>query len=135
MIFSVNKQAPINRCIEFTIPLPPSANVIWRALRSSRGGSPRVVKSPEYKAWIDLCHILLVSKKIVPKKPVDKYELEILLPQKMRGDIDNRVKPINDLLQRMKIVNNDKDNVSLFVKRSVLVNSGDCLIKVKPYLD
>lgn len=93
--------------IDILLPIPPSANAIWRGIGA------HVVKSAGYKAWINEAgfdvQIAKCSGLFGGIKPViGSYMLLLALPRSMRGDIDNRHKAVNDLFQRMGIVPDDK---------------------------
>jgi crossover junction endodeoxyribonuclease RusA len=78
--------------VELTLPLPPSANAIWR---SNRG---HVHKSAAYKAWLTEAGWEVRSQH--PDKIEGAYRLSIeaTRPDKRRRDIDNLIKPVSDLL-------------------------------------
>lgn len=62
-------------------------------------------KSPEYSAWMKASGF-----EMLPIKPVlGTYELDIHVPKKMRGDLDNRAKGIIDLLVEMGATEDDKN--------------------------
>lgn len=80
--------------------LPPSANAIWR-----KGRGHHFYRSKEYVSWITAS---LWEAKIQKVKPIEgRFGIRILIPRKMRGDADNRVKPTLDFLQKAVIIKND----------------------------
>lgn len=112
--------------IDITLPMPPSANAIWR------GTGARVVKSAPYKQWqIHAGMAIQIAKvKGEVKRIEGAYMLLLGLPRCMRGDIDNRHKAINDILQKMGIVENDSFCDCLLVAHSDIINKNSCRVVV-----
>ena|ERR1051326_1383881 len=118
--------------IKLDLTIPPSVNNIWNPVYKGYKKAA-MVRSPEYTSWLNLA-----GREILIQKPgciEGKYELSILFNEKIRGDLDNRIKPINDLLQKYKIIENDSMNKSLHVKISKNVAPGMCLVFVSEFLD
>jgi crossover junction endodeoxyribonuclease RusA len=86
--------------IQITLPLPPSANRIWRSWRGV------MVKSAEYRAWKDAA-ALAVAHQVAGHPPLRHYSLSITLPE-TRADPDNYIKALGDALQAGGAVENDK---------------------------
>jgi Holliday junction resolvase RusA-like endonuclease len=74
--------------IVLDLPMPPSANLIWRTARG------RTYRSPDYAAWREQAGWLVKGCKPV----AGPVRVEIAVSQKARGDIDNRIKPVLDVL-------------------------------------
>lgn len=89
--------------------MPPSVNQMYR--RNPKGHG--MYKTPEAKVWIQKC--LSIIKKKNPLK--GKVDVGIELYFQREADIDNRIKPILDLLQEAKILDNDKQVYSLVVNK------------------
>lgn len=87
--------------IEFNLPLPPSANRLWR---SNRG---RVHRSPEYLAWLEAAGWLLLSQKPGGVSGNYKISINAVRPDKRRRDLGNLEKPISDLLVKHGVVDDD----------------------------
>jgi Holliday junction resolvase RusA-like endonuclease len=88
---------------EFNIPiLPPSANRLWRV------GNGRIYKSTEYKNWLDTMGYIVQGQRPRPIEGPYKLTIGILRPHTTR-DLDNNIKPINDLIAGLGIVANDRD--------------------------
>jgi crossover junction endodeoxyribonuclease RusA len=87
--------------VELKLPLPPSANAIWR---SNRG---HVHKSAAYKAWLKTAGWEARSQH--PDKIEGAYRLSIeaTRPDKRRRDIDNLIKPVSDLLCSIGVIQDD----------------------------
>jgi Holliday junction resolvase RusA-like endonuclease len=94
-----------------SIPIPPSANALFIALRN---GSR--VKSPVYQAWL---------KEVVPmmrRDPMPKpYAITIRANVNHRRDIDNLAKPILDALVKAGLMIGDQwvNEVHVYRDRTV----------------
>lgn len=80
---------------------PPSVNAMYRNV-SGRGR----VRTKAYKAWAKVAWAEL-QQQALPKFS-GQVSVTIQLPQKMRGDVDNRAKATLDLLQACGVVANDR---------------------------
>jgi crossover junction endodeoxyribonuclease RusA len=95
------KPRPATSCVELYLPYPPSANALWRY------GNKRVFKSTEYVEWQKNAGAMLNSQQ--PGTILGPYKLAIQLREGGTGaDLDNLVKPTNDLLQSAGVIENDK---------------------------
>jgi Holliday junction resolvase RusA-like endonuclease len=97
---TISKQRPATSCVELYLPTPPSANRMWAF------GRKRVFKSDEYKSWIETATSQLNSQ--YPGTILGPYKLTIQLRVGPKIDLDNAVKPTNDLLQSAGVIENDK---------------------------
>ena len=105
--------------IVLDLPMPPSVNAIWRAKRGL-DGKPRFYLDTRYARWKQACDGLVWvagweggwGKK--HKLPIrDDVSVSVTLnDRKRRGDADNRLKAVCDMLQRSRIIVNDKQVVS-----------------------
>lgn len=100
------------------LPYPPSVNRLWRA--TAAHGEQSVYLAPSYVKWKKSADDLLLSSKGW-RRPTIKgpFGIDIgLSPAKgqMRGDIDNRVKAVLDFMQRVSVVENDKNCHRLLVE-------------------
>ena len=79
--------------------VPPSLNMMFHYVRKGR------VLTKEYREWRKA-----MSKELLPVTPLkcEKYSLEIQVPRKTRGDIDNRIKAISDLLVEVGATPDDR---------------------------
>lgn len=96
--------------VRLTLPIPPSANNLFANARrkkkgTKKGGGRYITKA--YKAWRIEAGWTLMQQR--PGMIVGPYELHIVLP-KMRAnaDIDNKVKPLSDLLVTHGVTDDDK---------------------------
>lgn len=112
--------------IDITLPIPVSANAIWR------GAGSKVVKSAKYKAWLQAVgwEIQLAKNAGEVRGMTGAYMLLLALPGRMLGDIDNRHKAVNDALQRFGVVPDDKHCDCLLVVRSGDLPNDRCRVVV-----
>ena len=84
------------------LPMPPSANRLWRL------GKKGPYSDKQYVAWQEECHALFLQFRW-HKKPIrGPYQLWITCDRsKRRGDLDNRCKAVVDLLHRMGVTDDD----------------------------
>ena len=84
--------------------LPPSANVIWRTTKTGR-----TYLNPEYKEWRKATIPLLKSQLRGQKKFDGPVSVNLALRRpRANSDLDNRLKPISDLLESIGAIANDK---------------------------
>lgn len=108
------------------LPLPPSVNACYRNVV----GKGRV-RTGALKNWRNDAqgHFLLAKKGIEPVPGL--YKLTIRVPQDMRGDGDNRIKPVSDLLVDLKLTPDDRHCQEFRIVRSPDVREHFCLIEVE----
>lgn len=89
--------------------VPPSLNSMYMYLRKGR------VTTREYEAWKTA-----MGKELLPIQPIksEKYALYIQIPRKTRGDIDNRIKAISDLLVSVGATPDDRHMDRLQIERA-----------------
>lgn len=88
--------------INLRLTLPPSLNQAWINL-PGRGRA----KSRAYKSWIKAAQWELAVQK--PKPISGSYDVRIFLGVKPnKGDADNRIKAILDLLSKQKVTSDDR---------------------------
>lgn len=97
--------------IELSLPMPPSANRLWR-----RAGH-RLHKSPEYSAWlIQAGQIARSQFKGAPIKGAFALEIDLARPDKRKRDLDNRIKPALDLLGSIGFIRDDSDCAAIHAR-------------------
>jgi Holliday junction resolvase RusA-like endonuclease len=88
--------------IDLLLPYPPSVNSTWRAVNG------RVILSKRYRDWI-LEAGQAVQAQLPKQEPVRAYRLWIdaTPPDRRARDLDNLIKPTNDLLKRAGVIEDD----------------------------
>lgn len=111
--------------VELTLPYPPSANRLW--VRARRG----MRKSDKYFAWLKEAGLVALTQRPLARFH-GKYKLSIAAarPDKRARDIDNLIKPINDLLQAIGVVADDK-HCDMVTARWVTTGEG-VMVRVEP---
>lgn len=104
------------------LPIPPTANHIWR--RSGRN----IHLAPTYVTWRRTAGMMLLAAKF--PKFRGAYELALDLPRKMRGDVGNREKAASDLLVLQGIVEDDRFCQRITISRADDVPAKQCRITV-----
>jgi Holliday junction resolvase RusA-like endonuclease len=87
--------------LEFELPLPPSVN-----RRVGKLGN----KSPEVVAWqgqADMAWLLIKRQQKIPTF-FCKVRMEMICGVQSNWDLDNRIKPMQDYLERIEVVKNDR---------------------------
>lgn len=115
------------KVVQLDLPLPPSANVIWRTTKSGR-----TYLNPKYTAWRKAALTSMWTQKPAGGFPTFEgaFEAQIVVALKMRGDIDNRLKPVLDFLASASIIANDKHAQRATIARSEAVPKGMCRVFV-----
>lgn len=87
--------------VSVVLPLPPSANRIWRV-----GQNGAVHKAAAYRGWLKQVGWECLIAKATGRVP-GLYALRVRVPPMLK-DLDNVAKPTGDALQRSGVVANDK---------------------------
>ncbi len=108
--------------IRLDLPIGPSLNQLYP-------GKTRRYKSSAYRNWISTAgwHIRAARCGEVS----GPYTLTLLLPVKMRGDVDNRLKAVSDLLALNGVTPDDKHCFEATAKRSTEAFPGRCIVIVE----
>lgn len=116
------------KVLVLNLPLPPSTNKLY----ANVPGKGRV-RTREYKRWsIAALNYSWLSKPQGGFPFFDgAFEMQITLPLKMRGDITNRIKAVEDWLKKPAgIVADDKHTHTATVARGSDVEPGFCRVFV-----
>ena len=105
------------------LPLPTSANKMYA--RTRKGG---VRISEQYKEWRRVAATALNVARFPSFS--GSYGLSLTLPCDC-GDLDNRVKCLNDLLQRRKVIVNDSLCNDIHISRSAAIERGTCRVELR----
>jgi Holliday junction resolvase RusA-like endonuclease len=87
--------------VTVVLPLPPSANRIWRV-----GENGQVHRASAYRGWLKTVGWECLIAKATGRVP-GFYALRVTVPE-MRKDPDNILKPTGDALQKAGVVANDR---------------------------
>ena len=109
---------PQQQVVTLNLPIPPSVNSAFVA----RHGSHRTAKSGTHLFWLrcveeEIFALTEAHTKPLPQCNGTSYGLWIDVPAIMRGDIDNRVKLLSDMLVSLKVVADDKLMRHLYVTK------------------
>lgn len=113
----------------FDLPLPTSTN------RLHHKGGARVFRSGDYAAWIKEAGLEVIVQRSAGLReglPAGAYTFAIAVNPKDAGDIDNRIKAALDLLVRMSVTADDKNNRLGAYGTDPSVKPGRCRICVMP---
>ena len=115
--------------IKIILPFPPSVNRLWRTTKT--GG---MYSSKNYMEWKKLAE-WAVAGQVKGKKITGEYTLEIVAvkPDKRRRDLGNLEKAVSDLLQKVKVIEDDYLCQDIHLRWA---ESGpECLILIRKYED
>lgn len=94
--------------------LPPTVNNLYGHLRRT------VYKKPEVRKWQN--DTINLMRSIWNNKPAISYPLELFITftakDHRKWDIDNRIKPLQDCLERAGVIRNDRQIEALHVRRT-----------------
>lgn len=111
--------------ISLVLDVPPSVNNAF--INVKRGGR---VKSPEYRTWQAAAHWSVIAQSGGNRLVAPPYAVSISLPIKMRGDLDNRIKGVLDLLTRVCVITDDSEVVEITAKKNC-ATPGKCAVLVE----
>jgi Holliday junction resolvase RusA-like endonuclease len=106
-----------------TLPLPPSTNNLFA--NGKHGGR---FKTDAYKQWLNDAGWELKTQR--PQRVAGWVDITILLPEAMRGDADNRIKPVLDLLVKQDLIDDDCKVYDLRVTRDPRCVT-TCMVEVR----
>ncbi len=119
--------------IAISVPLPPTSNHRLVPI----GG--RQVKSPEYRAWMNQAAWLIRSQ-LTAQKHYEALSTEVFVrvavtfPDRRKRDLDNVLKPLNDVLVQAGVIKDD----SLIKFQSIYrnaINKEDARVEAFIYQD
>ena len=90
-----------------TLPVPPSTNNLYRTGRNEQGKFARF-KTRAYKDWIRAAGLLLNRARLAPIPARLPIALRIEVNVSRQRDITNVVKPLEDLLTRGRVIEDDR---------------------------
>lgn len=107
------------------IPVPPSLNNIYENLSPHKSRKTGKVitgrrKSNEYEAWKIAAAWEIARAVPAEKRIAGPVTVAILLPEKMRGDIDNRIKGALDALVASGRIDDDRNVVQVTAAKRLM---------------
>jgi len=96
--------------ISLELPVPPSANRIWRV------GRGRTYLSPEYRLWLKKARILIRNQYRGKPLTGEVFVNIAWFRRARRGDLDNKAKPILDALKGLAYAD-DRQVARLWLQR------------------
>jgi Holliday junction resolvase RusA-like endonuclease len=89
--------------------LPPSVNHIYRSARSKTTGKVQVYRSQEYLTWQNAVGWSVKAQMARQPKWISPVYLTVAMRRpRSNADLDNRLKPLADMLQSLGVIENDK---------------------------
>lgn len=107
-----------------TLPIPPSANNLFKTVGNRRP------PTGQYLDWRDAAGWNLKQSKV--ERVSGRYGLFLLLPIKMRGDVSNRLKAVEDLLVANNLTDDDSRSDIALAARWPGVVEGTCIVIARP---
>lgn len=104
------------------LPLPPSVNAAY----ANVPGVGRIA-SRRLRAWKKTAGWQILIQK--PQRVYDRYGLTITVPEKMRGDVSNRIKAVEDILVELRVTPDDSKCARVIVQRG---NVTEMEIEIEP---
>lgn len=104
------------------VSTPPSLNHIFRNVP----GVGRV-KTGDYKRWITQNGYAVLAQR--PEKHKGDVAVHIRIGPRTRSDLDNRIKPVLDLLTKMQVIEDDSKVVEI---RARWMADEGCEVEVVP---
>ena len=108
----------------YTLPIMPSLNNAFPTRKDGKRFASR-----QYTAWKEQAGWRL--RQLKPQRIDGPYALYIRLPLKMRGDVDNRIKPLADLLVAHGLTADDKLMHRVTCERHESVKPNTCEFRLE----
>lgn len=109
-----------------TLPFPPSANRLWRNFKG------RTVISEGYRLWKETAGWTLQAQRPQKHEGPVNIAIKLMMPDKRRRDIDNRIKPILDLLCAHRVIAGDDSRFVRSVSVSLAHGGPGAHVEVMP---
>lgn len=112
--------------MQIVLPWPPSVNGYWRSYRG------RQILSQKARAYRKsaMRHVLAckANKHLTGRLAVD---IELYPPNRMKIDIDNRIKALLDVMEHAGVYQDDSQIDKLTVERCEIEKHGAAVVKIK----
>lgn len=111
--------------VGLTLPYPPSANSLWRAVRG------RNIKSEGYRAWCVQAATAIMLQR--PRRVAGPFRLTIIAtrPDRRRRDCTNLIKATEDSLVANGVIDDDHLAESVFIAWSSEAPRKDATVRVE----
>lgn len=110
--------------IDVILPLPPSTNGLFATVGKRRVTAPRYLEWQDFAGW--------EIKRQRPAAVPGRYDLAIYIPAAMRGDADNRIKAVSDILVKHRLIDDDAKARRVVIERCEDITAGKCRVIVQP---
>lgn len=109
--------------IRLSLPLPPSANDLWRVFRN------RAIKSKKYREWIARAHSIVLESvgSMEPTESPCVVKMQIYV--RRRRDVDNNIKPVLDVLAGL-VYRNDSQVWMVAASRHMVCSDAETKVVV-----
>lgn len=97
------------------LPVPPTTNNLFMTVGRKR------VRSKRYRTWLDQAGWELQRQRVGCIG--GPWEADIALPAGLRGDTDNYIKPLLDLLVKHQVVDDDKHCRRVSIAKAMTVGT------------
>ncbi len=122
----------------FHLPRPPSTNTLYRnvthdeRVRAWRLGNklPGRLKTERYRTWLNAAGWHVKAARLVPLKGNIKIDILVARKDKRRRDLDNLVKPTQDLLVKHAIIEDDSLIDELHIAWTTSANAKDMVVTI-----
>ncbi|MCC6194598.1 MAG: RusA family crossover junction endodeoxyribonuclease [Burkholderiales bacterium] len=104
--------APLST-ISLVLDVPPSLNNAFLNV----AGRGRIL-SPRYRAWQADAHRSVIAQHVGPRLVAPPYTVTLSMPVKLRGDLDNRIKGVLDLMKKAGVMTDDADVVEIVARKN-----------------
>ena len=106
------------------LPFPPSGHALFKRHNGSH-------LSAKYRAWRDDAGWLLKSQKPEPVAGTVELQIDLVNPNKVRRDVSNHIKAVEDLLVEHGIIEADDHRVVRSISARWLDAGEPCVVTVR----
>jgi hypothetical protein len=120
--------------IRFELPLPPSANRLYKRQLVRRGDGKMVrPHTKQYAAWRQAAGQIISIQRLTQcvRQIHGPYEL-VLTVARNTGDLGNREKACSDVLEWMSVIDNDRKAEKMTFQYDDSLPKGTCIVEIRP---
>ncbi|WP_395443596.1 RusA family crossover junction endodeoxyribonuclease [Caulobacter sp. UC70_42] len=111
--------------IAVSLPYPPSANRLWRAVKG------RNIKSAAYREWEGRALVAIAQQRPGHIDGPYSIHIEATRPDRRRRDLGNLEKPLSDALVSAGVVRDDCEAVRILVEWAPGEPSKDAVVHIE----